>query len=65
MRWPGEPRGAVTSLTLREPSTLMGNGRDTLATLIAASPRLRGRSGLYGDLDRVPAVGHAATLSVV
>lgn len=65
VRWPGAPRGAVTSLTVREPPTIMGNGRETLAALIAGNRRLRGRSGLYRELDRVPAVGHAAALSVV
>ena len=65
VRWPGKRRGKLLSLTVREAPRVVGDGVSTLGTLVARDNRLRGRGGLYGDLDRVPAAGEITPLSTV
>jgi len=65
VRWPGEKAGRLLSLTVRRPAEVTGDGRATLRDLVARDNRLRGRIGLYADLERVPAPGERAALSSV
>jgi hypothetical protein len=68
IRHPGEPVGRLTSLTLKSPPTVMGDGVSTLGELIDADPRHRRLRTLYGTrlgerLDEVPAA--ASTVQLV
>ncbi len=59
IRHPGEGAGRVTSLTLKSPPTVMGDGVSTLGELIDADPRHRRLRSLYtarlgARLDEVP-----------
>jgi hypothetical protein len=59
IRHPNEPAGRITSLTLKYPPTVMGDGISTLRALIAAHPRHGRLAHLYyprlaGRLDEVP-----------
>lgn len=65
VRWPGQRRGRLMSLTVREPPHVVGDGVSTLRVLVSRDRRLCGRSRLYADLDRVPESGEVATLSTV
>ena len=76
-RLPGAPRGGVLSLAIRHHPAVMGNGRATVAELIAADPRLSWKSACYlgqgaghrglpeALLRAVPAVGEIVTLSFI
>jgi hypothetical protein len=65
LRWPGQDRGRLLSLTVRQPPQVVGDGTSTLRELVARDGRLGDRSSLYGDLEHVPAAGEAAMLSTV
>ena len=65
VRWPGQTRGKIESLTVREPPTVRGNGNSSVRNLILADERLRGRLQMYDNLDHVPAAGERIVLSVV
>lgn len=39
--YPGEARGHIPSLTIKEPLTVIGDGQSTIAMLVAAYPRAR------------------------
>ncbi len=65
LRWPGERRGRLLSLTVREPPAVVGDGSSTLRELAARDVLLRQRLALYDDLERVPRAGEAVTLSTV
>jgi hypothetical protein len=67
IRHPGESAGRVTSLTLKSPPTVMGDGVSTLGELIAADPRHRRVRALYDarlkeHLDEVPAAASIVQL---
>jgi hypothetical protein len=67
IRKPHEPVGRITSLTLKTPPTVTGDGRSTLRALILADPRHARLQGLYlgrlaGRLDHVPAQGETVQL---
>ena len=47
VRYPGESRGRITSLTLKYTPYVVGNGVDTLSQLIAADPRAEDLMHLY------------------
>ena len=70
MRAPDATRGELIGILLREFPAANGNGRDTLAALVAADPRLRrvherpGHEWRY-DPARVPAAGERVRLSTV
>ena len=65
VRWPGESRGRLLSLTVREPPAVVGDGSSTVRELAAHDVLLRERLALYDDLGRVPRAGEAVTLSTV
>ena len=69
MREPSEKRGAVIGMLLRHYPRVCGDGRSTIAQLIARDPRLKrvGRGGLgtYCDQTLVPAKGEVVRLSIV
>ncbi len=65
VRWPGEARGRLLSLTVREPPTVVGDGVSTVGELVARDDILRERIGLYDDLDRVPHASETVTLATV
>ncbi len=65
LRWPGQRRGRLISLTVRHPPHVVGDGVSTLRTLLSREARLQGRSAFYENLDRVPQAGEIATLSTV
>lgn len=65
VRWPGEKRGRLESLTVREPPFVVGDGATPLRRLVMADDRLGPRLSLFEDLDRIPAAGERAVLSVV
>jgi hypothetical protein len=67
IRMPGEARGRVTSLTLKTPPCVVGDGRSSLRALILADPRHARLQALYlerlaGRLDEVPAQGSVVQL---
>jgi hypothetical protein len=67
IRHPDEARGQVTSLTLKYPPIVTGNGRATLHELIAADPRHAKLQALYlerlaGRLQQVPQAGETVQL---
>ena len=64
IRLPGEACGQVTSLTLKTPPMVIGDGRSSLRALIMADPRHARLAALYlgrlaGRLEEVPAQGEA------
>ena len=64
-RWPDGPAELV-GLTLRHPPAVRGDGRRTLAQLIAADPRLRGLDVPAGhDPARIPLAGETMALAAV
>ena len=67
IRMPGEAAGRITSLTLKTPPMVMGNGRSTLRELILADPRHAQLQHLYlarlaERLDEVPPQGKTEEL---
>ena len=67
IRMPGEACGQVTSLTLKTPPMVIGDGRASLRALIMADPRHARLAALYlgrlaERLDEVPAQGEAVQL---
>jgi hypothetical protein len=69
VRLPGE-RGRITSLTLKSPPTVIGDGRSTLRALILADPRTGARPQIYlprleGRLHEIPASGERVQLVFV
>ncbi len=67
VRLPGEARGRITSLTLKEAPSVTGDGRSTLRALVLADPRAGLVPHLYlprlaGRLDTVPASGERVRL---
>jgi hypothetical protein len=70
VRHPDEPNGRITSLTLKQPPVVVGDGRSTLRTLILADERAGRVAHLYLDrladrLDVVPAQGESVQLVFV
>ena len=71
IRQPGERKGRLMSVTLRHPPRVTGNGRCTVASLIAADPRLRRHAGFYAPslgaagLRRVPEAGEVVALTTI
>jgi hypothetical protein len=70
IRHPGEPAGRITSVTLKFPPTVVGDGEKSVRDLIAANPRLNAVSRLLlkrlGARARsVPAMGEAVRLVFV
>lgn len=65
VRWPDQPRGRLLSVTVRHPPHVMGDGISTVRDLLDRDERLRGRSGCYENIDRVPQAGEVVTLSTV
>ena len=67
VRLPGEARGRITSITLKEAPCVVGDGRSTLRALILADPRAGRVPHLYlprlaGRLEQVPASGERVRL---
>jgi hypothetical protein len=67
VRPPGHRRGQILSLTLKYFPRVLGNGRDTLGSLITGDRRAGRIAGLYldrfrKDLGRIPAPGEAVRL---
>jgi hypothetical protein len=67
IRMPGEAHGRITSLTLKTPPSVVGDGRSSLRALIAADARHHRLAGLYltrlaGRLDEVPLQGDTVEL---
>jgi len=70
IRHPGEARGRITSVTLKYPPAVLGDGRRSVRELIAADERLNAVSHvllpkLGTKADRVPASGEHVTLVFV
>lgn len=70
LRDPGAARGTLFGILLRDAPAVTGNGRDTLAALVAADARLRRTThntlhDCHFDGARVPAAGERVTLSTV
>lgn len=70
VRRPGERRGEIFSLTLRYFPFVVGDGRSTLAELVAADPRSRWKASLHcacnsHRLMKIPSAGEIVRLSVV
>ena len=70
IRRPGQATGRITSVTLKFPPTVVGDGCSTVRSLIAANPRLRAVSNLLlpklrDKADAVPAPGEAVRLVFV
>ncbi|WP_408903973.1 D-alanine--D-alanine ligase [Rhodopila sp.] len=70
VRHPDEPEGRVTSVTLKRPPVVVGDGRSTLRQLVLADPRAGKVSHLYlprlqGRLETVPAQGEPVQLVFV
>jgi hypothetical protein len=70
VRHPDEPRGRITSLTIKQPPAVVGDGRSTLRALILADERARLVPHLYlqrlrDRLDGVPAPGETVQLVFV
>jgi hypothetical protein len=70
IRYPDEPAGRVTSLTIKTPPAVVGDGRSTLRELILADERARLVPHLYlprlaGKLHTVPAAGEPIQLVFV
>jgi hypothetical protein len=70
MRAPGEAKGRLIGILLRDFPAVTGNGRDSLGQLVAADPRLQRSLRKPGhqwrhDPARVPAAGERVRLSTV
>jgi hypothetical protein len=70
VRRPDEPHGRITSVTIKQPPFVVGDGRSTLRALILADERARHVPHLYlarlqDRLDHVPAQGEAVQLVFV
>lgn len=70
IRHPGEARGRITSVTLKYPPVVVGDGRNTVRQLIAADERLNAVSHvllpkLGAKAGRVPDLGERVTLVFV
>jgi hypothetical protein len=70
IRHPGEARGRITSVTLKYPPVVVGDGRRNVKALIAADERLNAVSHvllprLGAKAGRVPALGERVTLVFV
>ncbi len=70
IRGPGQTTGRITSVTLKFPPTVIGDGLSTVRSLIIANPRLRAVRNLLlpklgGKADAVPAPGEAVRLVFV
>ena len=70
VRHPDEPHGRITSITIKQPPVVTGDGRSTLRALILADERARLVPHLYLDrlaerLDAVPAQGETVQLVFV
>ena len=70
VRHPDEPRGRITSVTIKRPPVVVGDGRSTLRSLILADERARLVPHLYLDrladrLDSVPEQGETIQLVFV
>lgn len=70
VRAPGAPHGRITGIALRTFPQVVGDGRSSIAALIAADPRLQrlGRDGLHRyehDPQRVLAAGERLRLSTI
>ncbi len=70
IRLPGEASGRLTSVTLKYPPMVVGDGRSTLQALILADPRTRAQPRLYmrqvaDRLTEVPASGETVQLVFV
>lgn len=70
IRHPGEPTGRITSVTLKYPPTVTGDGIRTVRVLIAADPRLNAVAKLLlpqlkERADAIPAAGEAVRLVFV
>ncbi|WP_428485429.1 D-alanine--D-alanine ligase [Rhodopila sp.] len=70
VRHPHEMRGRITSMTIKEPPVVVGDGRSTLRTLILADERAGRVPHLYLDrladrLDQVPDQGEQVRLVFV
>jgi hypothetical protein len=70
VRHPDESRGKITSVTIKQPPVVVGDGRSTLRTLILADERARLVPHLYldrlaGRLDTVPEQGKRIELVFV
>ncbi len=76
-RMPGEPRGRIRSLTLRQLPQVTGDGRTSLRELIRRDPRARWKAALHlgcdpthrglsaDDLQRVPSAGETVQLALI
>ena len=70
VRHPDEPHGRITSLTIKKPPVVIGDGRRTLRALILADERARLVPHLYLErladkLDTIPAAGEPFQLVFV
>lgn len=70
VRHPHEPTGRITSVTVKQPPVVIGNGRSTLRALIMADERAKLVPHLYLDrladkLDVIPAKGERVRLVFV
>lgn len=70
IRHPGESAGRITSVTLKFPPTVIGNGKHTVRALITADTRLNAVSSLLlpklaAQAERVPAAGESVRLVFV
>lgn len=70
VRHPDEPRGRITSITVKHPPVVVGDGRSTLRALILADERAGRVPHLYLDrladrLDEVPVQGEPVQLVFV
>jgi hypothetical protein len=70
LRHPDAARGTLFGVLLRDAPAVTGNGRDTIAALVAADPRLRrathnARHECRFDGARIPAPGERVALSTV
>jgi hypothetical protein len=70
IRHPDEPKGRITSVTIKQPPMVVGDGRSTLRALILADERARLVPHLYltrlaDKLDHVPAAGTSIQLVFV
>ncbi len=70
VRLPGEARGRITSITLKTPPIVTGDGRSTLRRLILDDPRYGAQPQIYfrrqaSRLDQEPALGEQVQLVFV
>jgi hypothetical protein len=70
MRYPGEARGRITSITLKSPPVVIGDGRSTLEALIRTDSRTGRVPQIYMDrlaarLNEIPRSGEQVRLTFV